>query len=412
MKKYDNTEGSNEIRGGSSRITNLNTGDTRAAGAGSARGADHGETEVFERYDDTTYIDRYDRGASSSRRDAGVEEVEYEVDEPADDYVDCDYSDREYADDYAEDYADDYAEDYADEYVEKRAPERTRRVRRTRREPAAAAAGAGAGVAAAGAGAGAAGGAAGSSSAVAAGGLPKRGLAMILIAVAALLLLWGIYAMSKNIGGDRSAAPAPTTDTAATASNGTDAEDKDAKNTATATATVTSGQPRPGQDPNQQNQPGQPGQPGGDQNRQSQSGQPGQPDQPGQSGQPGDPNQPAPAPAPTGDPLTAQSAEVFVYNNSGVANAAADTAARLDSQYSVANSANAAEMNLPEQQYGIFDNTYVFYDPQVAGAEAMAAEVAQRVGGTPRAVNDVPPGTTLPREVTQNGKAIAVVLAG
>ena len=103
---------------------------------------------------------------------------------------------------------------------------------------------------------------------------------------------------------------------------------------------------------------------------------------------------------------------MFVYNNSGVANAAADTAARLDSQYSVANSANAAAMNLPEQQYGIFDNTYVFYDPQVAGAEAMAAEVAQRVGGTPRAVNDVPPGTTLPREVTQNGKAITVVLAG
>lgn len=407
MKKYDNTDGSNEIRGGSRRITNLNTGDTSAAGAGTAR-ADHGETEVFERYDDTAYIDRYDRGASSSRRDAGVEEVEYEVDEPADDYADRDYADRDYSD---REYADDYADDYPDEYVEERAPERTRRVRRTRREPAAA--GAGAGVAAAGAASGSAGG----SSAVAAGGLPKRGLAMILIAVAALLLLWGIYAMSKNIGGDRSAAPASTTDTAATASDSAgahdkDANDQDAKNTATATATVTSGQPRPGQDPNQQNQPGQPGQPGGDQNRQGQSGQPGQPGQPGQSGQPGDPNQPAPAPAPTGDPLTAQSAEVFVYNNSGVANAAADTAARLDSQYSVANSANAAAMNLPEQQYGIFDNTYVFYDPQVAGAEEMAAEVAQRVGGTPRAVNDVPPGTTLPREVTQNGKAITVVLAG
>lgn len=234
---------------------------------------------------------------------------------------------------------------------------------------------------------------------------------MILIAVAALLLLWGIYAMSKNIGADRSAAPASPTDTAATASEGAGADGKDdkdaknAKNTATATATMTSGQPRPSADPNDQHQPDQPGQPGDDQNRQG---------QPGQPGQPGEPNQPAPAPAapPAGDPLTAQSAEVFVYNNSGVANAAADTAARLDGQYSVANSGNAAGMNMPEQQYGIFDNTYVFYDPQVAGAEAMAAEVAQRVGGTPRAVNDVPPGTTLPREVTENGKAITVVLAG
>ncbi len=369
MKKHDNTDGSNEISGGNGRMTNSHSADT---------GADNGETEIFERYDDTAYIDRYDTEGQADPA------VDYEVDEPADGY----------ADDYADSYADEYADDYAEDYVEERPPERSRRPMRQRREPAVAA------------GAGAAG-AAGASAAGAAG-LPKRGLAMILIAVAALLLLWGIYAMSKNIGADRSAAPASPTDTAATASEGAGADGKDdkdaknAKNTVTATATMTSGQPRPGADPNDQHQPDQPGQPGDDQNRQ------------GQPGQPGEPNQPAPAPAapPAGDPLTAQSAEVFVYNNSGVANAAADTAARLDGQYSVANSGNAAGMNMPEQQYGIFDNTYVFYDPQVAGAEAMAAEVAQRVGGTPRAVNDVPPGTTLPREVTENGKAITVVLAG
>ncbi|WP_208722076.1 hypothetical protein, partial [Corynebacterium godavarianum] len=54
-----------------------------------------------------------------------------------------------------------------------------------------------------------------------------------------------------------------------------------------------------------------------------------------------------------------------------------------------------------------------FYNPQVAGADQVAAEVAQRVGGTPRANNDLPDAETqLPSEAIQNRNAITVVLAG
>ena len=73
----------------------------------------------------------------------------------------------------------------------------------------------------------------------------------------------------------------------------------------------------------------------------------------------------------------------------------------------------AAAMNMPEQTFGVFPETYVFYNPQVAGAGQVAAEVAQRVGGTPRANNDLPDAETqLPSEAIQNRNAITVVLAG
>lgn len=232
------------------------------------------------------------------------------------------------------------------------------------------------------------------SSAVAAGGVPKRGLAMILIAVAALLLLWGIYAMTQNRGADNDAAPAATsTTTAATetvantgapgAGSGADAG-ASAGQTGTQNPNATAADGANPQDPNA---------PRAD-----------------------DPNAPAPAPAPAagGNALTAANAEVFVFNNSGVPNAASDTAARLDPQFNVANnSPDPATMNMPEQQYGVFPETTVFFDPQVPGAEQVAADIAQRVGGVPRANNDLPQGATgLPEPAAGNRNAITVVLAG
>ena len=105
---------------------------------------------------------------------------------------------------------------------------------------------------------------------------------------------------------------------------------------------------------------------------------------------------------------------MYVFNNSGVADLASQTAGKLGGQYTVANnSRDAAAMNMPEQTFGVFPETYVFYNPQVAGAEQVAADIAQRVRGTPRANNDMPDADTqLPSEAVQNRHAIAVVLAG
>ncbi|SDR68385.1 hypothetical protein [Corynebacterium timonense] len=102
-----------------------------------------------------------------------------------------------------------------------------------------------------------------------------------------------------------------------------------------------------------------------------------------------------------------------MFNNSPTPDRAAQTAGQLEPDYTVANrSADAAQMNLPEQNFGIFPDTYVFFDPNVAGAEGVAADIAGRVGGTPRSVRDLPQGTSLPPEATRNGNAVTVVLAG
>lgn len=229
------------------------------------------------------------------------------------------------------------------------------------------------------------------------GGLPKRGLAMILIAVAALLALWGIWKLTQddNDGAGEDAAPTSSTvigtPAAPAASPSQDpnaqpsqpSQDPNAQATATVTDTVRADEQN-AQDPNAQ------------------------PDQ-GAEGQPAP--APAPAPAPGGATLEAASAQVYVYNNSGVPDLASRTADQLKGQFNVANdSADAAVMNMPEQVYGVFPETYVFYDPAVPGAEQVAADVAGRVGGTARAKSDIPDGASLP-EQANNREAVTVVLA-
>ena len=220
------------------------------------------------------------------------------------------------------------------------------------------------------------------------GGLPKRGLAMILIAVAALLALWGIWKLTQDDTDDRDGAgedAAPTSSTVI----GTPAtpaaspsQDPNAQATATVTDTVRADEQN-AQDPNAQ------------------------PDQ-------GAGGQPAPAPAPAGETLDAASAQVYVYNNSGVPDLASRTADQLKGQFNVANdSADAAVMNMPEQVYGVFPETYVFFDPAVPGAEQVAADIARRVGGAARAKGDLPEGaTSIPEQAANNSAAVAVVLAG
>lgn len=246
-------------------------------------------------------------------------------------------------------------------------------------------------------GAGAAGAGAGAGAAAAQGGLPRRGLAMILIAVAALLLLWALWAMTQK-GDDNNAASSASSETSTSA---------------TAEAAPSAAQPGEGQgqgtqDPNASQDPNSPQDPNAEQREGDQA----------QDPNAQDPNAetpaPAPAPAPQGAQLDNASAQVFVYNNSGIADLANRTADQLKGQFNVANqSQDAATMNMPEQQYGIFPETYVFFDPATPGAEQVAADIARRVGGTARAKNDIPEGAVgLPEQAANNRSAVAVVLAG
>ena len=220
---------------------------------------------------------------------------------------------------------------------------------------------------------------------------------MILIAVAALLLLWALWAMTQK-GGDNNAASSASSETSTSA---------------TAEAAPSAAQPGDGQgqgtqDPNASQDPNAPQDPNAEQREGDQA----------QDPNAQDPNAetpaPAPAPAPQGAQLDNASAQVFVYNNSGIADLANRTADQLKGQFNVANqSQDAATMNMPEQQYGIFPETYVFFDPATPGAEQVAADIARRVGGTARAKNDIPEGAVgLPEQAANNRSAVAVVLAG
>lgn len=207
---------------------------------------------------------------------------------------------------------------------------------------------------------------------------PKRGVAMILLAVAALLLLWGIYAMNKGDGNQEAAAPGTTEATTAQATQATQAT------TAISAPASPSEQATEEQKPTEQ-------------------------EQPAPANKPAEQEQPAPAPA----GLAREQAQVYVYNNSGIPDLANRTAGDLAAQYNVANRSNdAAAMNMPEQTYGAFPQTFVFFNPNTPGADAIAAELAQRIGGTPRATTDVPANTSLPREAVEKPEAITVVLAG
>ena len=242
---------------------------------------------------------------------------------------------------------------------------------------------------------------------------------MILIAVAALLALWGIWKMTQDgNGGDgkgEGEGAAPTSSTVVGTSQAAPAGDGAGQNGQDGQGA----EGQPGTDQSAQDTEGQPGQEGdraGDPNAQDPNAQDPNAQRPegaegqGENGQPA----PAPAPAPAGAGLDNASAQVYVYNNSGTPDLASRTADQLKGQYNVANnSADAAVMNMPEQVYGIFPETYVFFDPAVPGAEQVAADIARRVGGAARAKGDLPEGaTSIPEQAANNSAAVAVVLAG
>ena len=226
------------------------------------------------------------------------------------------------------------------------------------------------------AGAGAAGaGAAGAS-------VPKRGLAMILIAVAALLLLWGIYALTQK-SSDANTGTATTETTAADSPDGTNSALPPTPETVPTNANPA--------DPNAEGQENDPADPSA----------------------PADPNAPEPAPAPNdgGPAITAQNAQVFVYNNSIVSGWAAETMAKLDGNFQVVNTDELNDptknANMPEGQYGTFEGVQVFYPESTEGARQVAEEIARQLGGVAVAKTD---GVRLPPN-TNARDAIVVVLA-
>ncbi|WP_297851107.1 LytR C-terminal domain-containing protein [uncultured Corynebacterium sp.] len=235
---------------------------------------------------------------------------------------------------------------------------------------------AGSGAVAAGAGAAGAA-AAGSGAGAVAGGVPKRGLAMILIAVALLLGLWGIYAMTK---GDSS-------DQAANEQTNQSAQDGNGQGTNGQGQTGQAGQGATGQDQNQQD-PNAQNANGQDQNR-----GPGNENgaQEGANGANG---------ASGANAMTAENQTINVYNNSAVPGFADRVAGQVRE-----NGTKVGEVgNIPGESV-IFEQNTVLFDPATPGAEDRARELADKVGGIA-----IPNNDSIPAEAKKPG-SLTLVLA-
>ena len=192
--------------------------------------------------------------------------------------------------------------------------------------------------------------------AAAVSGVPKRGLAMILIAVAILLGLWGVYAMTKSGDGEGSGDKA--------------AQEQQAQE----------------QDQNQHPDANQ------DANRDPNSGAPADAE---------DQNNPDAADQSNNEPMTAENETVNVFNNSTVPNLAADVSGTLKDQ-----GTRIGEVgNITEEQAVLTQNT-VFFDPATPGAEERARVLAERVGGVAK-----PNDATVPADAAKPG-SLTLVLTG
>jgi len=242
-----------------------------------------------------------------------------------------------------------------------------------------AAAGAGAASAAGAAGAGAG---TGSSTAAAAGGVPKRGLAMILIAVALLLALWGVYAMTKDSSDDQAA-----NDPASQSAQDPNEQNGQAQQ---------SRQDQTQADPNNPN--AQQGQEQGQQGQQNQNPNElnAQNRQPGQDGTQGN----GAAPVGANNPMTAENETVNIYNNSAMQ----DFANRVAAQANEKGMKVGEVGNIPGES-AIFEQNTVLYDPATPGAEDRARELADKVGGIALANDD-----RIPAEAKKPG-SLTLVLA-
>lgn len=182
-------------------------------------------------------------------------------------------------------------------------------------------------------------------------GLPLRGLAMVLIAVAVLLAMWGLYAStqtsSDTADGTGIAGSATSSDTATVATR-PDEPDQPASPEAETEADAAEAAAREAGDVDKPRPPAAP---------------------------------PAPAPEPE---------RLNVLNNSTVPNLAANVADRLrEDGFQVGEVGNLPDHILPE--------TTVFFQPGNAPAEQRARELADRLGGVAREYEGFLPETTAGR---------------
>lgn len=185
-------------------------------------------------------------------------------------------------------------------------------------------------------------------------GLPLRGLAMVLIAVAVLLAMWGLYASTQT--------SSDTADGAGIAGSATSAQ----------TATVATESGRDGQSAS----------PETDAEADAADAAEAAEREEGDVDKPRPPAAP-PAPAPEPERLN-------VLNNSTVPNLAANVADRLrEDGFQVGEVGNLPDHILPE--------TTVFFQPGNAPAEQRARELADRLGGVAREYEGFLPETTAGR---------------
>ncbi len=240
--------------------------------------------------------------------------------------------------------------------------------------------------------AGAAAGAGSSSTAAAAGGVPKRGLAMILIAVALLLALWGVYAMTRG-GADDQAANDPANQSAQDPNN-PNAQNPNDPNAQGQNEQSGQGQAQ-SQNPNDPNAAGQQGQNANDPNAAGQQGQGQNPNDPNAQNQGN-----GAAPAGANAPMTRENMTVNVYNNSAITGFADQVATQAKGK-----GMNVGEVgNIPGEVVTFGENT-VLFDKNTPGAEDRARELADKVGGVAVPIDD-----RIPDEAKKPG-SLTLVLA-
>ena len=185
-------------------------------------------------------------------------------------------------------------------------------------------------------------------------GLPMRGLAMILIAVAVLLAGWALWSMLNGSDGSDESVTADTATTVATTQAGEDTPA--ARDDEATTGTEDAGEPREDQRDNQV----------ADQGDSQREGQPAPAPAPAPAA--GEPARGS-APAATGTPVTT----LHVLNNSTVPQLAARVAESLESDFEKVESGNLPDVAIPR-------NT-VYFTEGNPGAEQAARELADRVNG-------------------------------
>lgn len=219
------------------------------------------------------------------------------------------------------------------------------------------------------------------------GGLPLRGLAMVLIAVAVLLGLWALYSLTQDGEDPTRTADSSNTSDSAPALPGTEGGSPDA---ATPPAPGESSDPAAEDDAAKENEEKNGEEPPAREDEAA------RPDEDRDAGEAAEQGREDAAPGGGGKP--ADSPKLNVLNNSTVPQLAATVSEQLNEEgFALGEVGNFSDEIFPE--------TTVFFQPGNTEAEKDARELASRLGGVARAYKD-----TLPEETRgQNDLTLILV---